>query len=174
MADFDEAIKNILLEEGGIEDSSSDPGGFTRFGISLRFYQKNIKLCADKGDILDLTIDDAKAIYRKYFWEKNKYNLIANQKVAQKVFDLCVNCGAEHANEMLQHAVNSVNPNKPLIETDGIMGTQTLRAVNYSPPEALYLSLKVEGVIYYESLVKKNPHLAPFLRGWINRAQSDI
>ena len=53
MSHFDTAIKKVLKHEGGYVDHKNDPGGATKYGISLRFIRKsNTELDLDgDGDI---------------------------------------------------------------------------------------------------------------------------
>lgn len=60
MNDFDRAVAVILQFEGGFSEDKSDPGGTTNYGISQRAHPSI--------DIRNLTIDQAKAIYRKDYW----------------------------------------------------------------------------------------------------------
>lgn len=171
MARFEDAIDHVLKNEGGYSDNDKDPGGITNFGVSLRFY-KTIKADATPQDIKELTVDMAKAIYRKEFWDRSKYNLIASQKVATKVFDLAVNMGQQNANICLQRAVLAASGRKLVI--DGIVGTHTLFAVNHSDFEALYAALKSEAAGYYRALILANKNLDVFEQGWLNRAYSNV
>ena len=172
MADFDIAIKTVLSDEGGLVENAQDPGGATKFGISLHFYQQNIKKWADKYDIEDLTVDDAKAIYQKYFWTPNRYNMIASQKIATKVFDIAVNIGTTHANKCLQKA--TLASSDMIIEADGILGDRSFYVVNHCPEEQLYTAFKAEVASYYRNLVEQNPKLQVFLDGWLKRCYRDV
>lgn len=60
MADFDTAIAFILDQEGGLVNNPEDPGKLTKYGISQAAYPT--------VDIANLTVDDAKAIYRRDYW----------------------------------------------------------------------------------------------------------
>ena len=168
MANFDDAIEIVLKDEGGLENIASDPGEITNMGISLRFY-KTIKENATSDDIKSLTKDMAKAIYRKYFWEKGKYNLIANQAIATRAFDLAVNIGIIHANKLLQQSANIVNNLHPNLEIDGILGARSLLAINKSEYEKLLQIFKSLATEYYTNLVKEKPTLQIFLGGWVAR-----
>ncbi|MDR2666964.1 MAG: phage tail tape measure protein [Holosporales bacterium] len=60
-------------------------GGETKYGISKRWYP-NL-------DIRNLTVDGAKLIYYRDFWEPQLYGDFESVELAEKVFDLAVNVG---------------------------------------------------------------------------------
>ena len=60
MSNFDRAFRFLIGEEGGYVNDPADPGGETKFGISKRAYPQL--------DIKSLTLDQAKAIYRRDYW----------------------------------------------------------------------------------------------------------
>jgi len=67
MADFNQAIEKTLVNEGGYINDPLDAGGKTKFGISKRSYPD--------VDIKNLTVDGAKSIYKKDYWDKLKQSL---------------------------------------------------------------------------------------------------
>jgi lysozyme family protein len=168
MSEFDIAIKLTLSHEGGKEFDKA--GGETNFGISLLFL-KTLHPKATADDIKNLTIQDAIEIYRKYFWEPNNYVWINSQRIASKVFDLCVNLGQHAANSLLQSAVNTLDP-ESTINPDGVMGGATLRAINECKEPLLYDEYIKHVTKYYNDLVAINPDLNKFLKGWLNRLNS--
>lgn len=60
MNDFDRSIAIILRFEGGLSENANDPGGLTKFGISQRSHPG--------VNVRDLTVEEAKAIYRREYW----------------------------------------------------------------------------------------------------------
>jgi lysozyme family protein len=73
-------------------------------------------------------------LYYRDFWEPQLYEQITSYKVAEKVFDLAVNVGANKAHVILQRALRAVgNP----VKEDGVLGKITLVAVNSSNECAL-------------------------------------
>jgi lysozyme family protein len=171
MASFDPAIKMVLSHEGGYNDSTNDPGGATAFGISLRFYQQNISGKATAETIKNLSVHDANDIYYNYFWIPNRYAQIDSQKIADRIFDLAVNLGSYIANELMQDAINILNPENAIV-VDGIMGQHTIDAINSLPETSLYNQLIINATDYYKNIVKHNPHLESFLNGWLHRLQN--
>lgn len=159
---FDVAIEKVLHHEGGYVDDPADPGGETKFGISKRSYPDL--------DIANLTREEAIAIYRRDWWERYGYGRLREVGVAVKVFDLSVNVGPRQAHTMLQQALHAVGYRDVAI--DGIIGPQTITAANAAPEAPLLAALRAEAAAYYRQLIEKNPRLARFERGWLNRAYS--
>ena len=153
MADFNNAIEKTLVNEGGYINDSEDAGGETKFGISKRAYP-NV-------DIKNLTTDEAKAIYKRDYWDRIKGDLIADEQVAYEIFDTAVNMGVRTASKLAQMAL-SVHP-------DGIIGNKTLSALNAINREDFLTRFKLSKIARYTYLCKKNPTNKKFLYGWIKR-----
>ena len=160
MARFDKIISHTLQNEGGFVDHPSDPGGRTKFGITQRTYPEL--------DVENLTKEDAKEIYRRDWW-LDVYDEIDDKVLAAKVFDTAINTGKHRAHRILQQAANQLGQE---LEVDGIFGPLTLEAVNECDPKDLLTAFKQWQLSYYESLIKNNPDLEAFRRGWKNRALS--
>ena len=160
---FEKAFEYVIQNEGGYVFDKNDPGGETKFGITKRSYPAlNIK---------DLTLEDAKKIYYRDFWQKGKFEEISDDLIAMQVFDLSVNLGIRSAVIVLQRALRSVGKN---VQEDGLMGSQTLLATTYSEPRSLLAAIKSEATGYYRQIVAQNPSQQKFLKGWLNRAYKVI
>lgn len=164
MADFWKALYYTLEFEGGFSNHTNDKGGRTNYGITQATLNRYIKShpgtrVPDKVD--RMSVKDAEEIYRNDYW---KFDKIENQRVATKVFDMCVNMGTGTGIRLLQKAIGTV--------PDGIIGPQTLQAVNASDPSGILLSLVSESIERYNSIVKADPSQSVFLKGWMRRAKS--
>ena len=160
---FEKAFEYVIQNEGGYVFDKNDPGGEPKFGISKRSYPAlNIK---------DLTLEDAKKIYYRDFWQKGKFEEILDDLVATQVFDLSVNLGIRASVIVLQRALRSVGIN---VHEDGLMGPQTFSAVSNSDPRCLLAAIKSEAAGYYRQIAAKNSSLQKFLKGWLNRAYRKI
>ena len=91
--------------EGRYSFNPKDPGGETNWGISKRSYP-NL-------DIRNLTEDEAKAIYKKDFWDSMRIEKLP-PLIQFDVFDTSVNAGRQKASQLLQRAVGVVE--------DGLLG----------------------------------------------------
>ena len=174
MSDFSIAILPLLKHEGGWVDDPNDSGGETAWGISMKWIQsqglqpQDLDLPDfDPGCLHALTLDKAKELYRKYFWDPNKYDQLSDQRVANKIFDMCVNMGAHQAHLLAQRACVSCNHSTVI---DGILGPNSIATINSIKPEEFIAALILKQRAFYYSLAAKNPKLQVFLGGWLKRS----
>jgi lysozyme family protein len=166
MASFDLAIPTVLEHEGGLSENPSDPGGATKYGISLRYLQsENLDIDrdgdVDADDIRALTREQAVQLYRSKFW---MYEWVKDQSVATKLLDMAVNMGPKQAHKLLQAALG--------LQEDGVIGPETQHATNGAKPENLLRELRARVAAFYCKLVLHRPRLTVFLLGWMRRAVS--
>lgn len=113
---FDTAFERLIGHEGGYVNHAKDPGGETKFGISKRQYPDL--------DIAALTLDEAKAIYKRDYW-----NAIGGDDlpypVAFEVFDAAVNHGVSRALGFMEEALQgedsrTINPDRFIRRFNGV------------------------------------------------------
>lgn len=174
---FDAAIAVVLEHEGfgAIVDHPVDPGGITKWGISLRLLRSlgdgggdlDGDGDVDAADVAGMSRDQAVAIYRRAFWQPGRYSLIFSEAVAVKLFDLVVNMGPAPAHRCAQRALRACG--RPVVE-DGMIGPITRCQVNATPAEILLPALRAEAAGFYRLLVAADRFRATFLEGWLRRA----
>lgn len=154
--DFEKAIAFTLKWEGGLVNHPSDPGGLTNFGIS----KKGFPHMSD-DQIKNLTIAEAKALYKRNYWDVGHCNDLP-WPVNFVHFDTSVNRGVHGAAILLQKALG--------VKQDGIIGPKTLEAVKKPKLTAYaYLAAREE---YYRDLAMDAPKFKVFLSGWMNRTHA--
>ena len=153
---FNRQVEIIFRHEGGYVNDPNDPGGETKFGISKRSYPGL--------DIKNLSKEKAKEIYWNDFYQKMKIGHIADEDISLQMFDFGVNAGG-NAVKTMQNILN--------LKPDGVIGNDTLNAVNSYPDQAKLHNLFVDArVQYYKTLVEKRPASTKYLDGWLNRVFS--
>ncbi|SAL59765.1 putative Peptidoglycan domain protein [Caballeronia peredens] len=128
MSSFDDAFAALLGNEGGFTADAKDRGNWTsgqvgvgqlkgtKYGISAMSYPDL--------DIKNLTLDAAKQIYKRDYWNPFGGDLLA-PALAFQVFDGAVNSGVVQSIKWLQQAVH--------VSADGVLGPVTKAAVDNHP-----------------------------------------
>jgi lysozyme family protein len=165
-ADFDKAVAIVIAHEGGYCDVPGDEGGATNYGISSAWL-KSVGLPFDRLSIRSLTEQDAKNIYLAYWWQPQRYGEIDDQNVATKCLDGSINMGPRQSNRLLQRSLcDLAHP----VDTDGVIGPQTLAATNQCDPLMLLSKMICAYSAFYRGLVAAKPAMSKFLAGWLQRA----
>lgn len=171
---FKIAMQTVYKHEGHLSNDSDDPGGITNYGISLRYLRAshidiNNDGKIDKNDIIKLTMTEADSIYFKQWYLQYHYNLLTNQKILTKILDLSVNVGACEAHKLIKRAINlSLITSNILINCE--LEDNYLRLINTISPTIMDLNLISQQEKFYQTIVKNNPALHVFLKGWLARA----
>lgn len=165
-SDFETAVRVVLRHEGGLANHAADPGGITKYGISLRWF-KSILADANEDDITNMTHAQAKALYRRYWWNEYGFERFSDQDTATKVFDMAVNMGAHQAVRLLQRALCNCGHQ---VDVDGILGPKTIEAANSVQRLQLLSKLVGEQSDFYRALAQRKPEMQCFLAGWLARA----
>lgn len=153
MTDYDTAMKRLLPHEGGYVNDPKDPGGETKFGISKRSYPK--------VDIKNLTWDQAKAIYKRDFWDKIQGDKLP-MVVAYQLVDAAINSGIDRASRWVQRAVGATQ--------DGDIGPATLAALKATDPNDVvfrFLGFRLQSMTDL-------PIWDRFGKGWARRIAANL
>lgn len=165
MAKFDVAEEITGRNEGGYANNLSDTGGETYAGIARNHWPKwegwsyidNIKMLYGKkpsiinayaklNTSLTLLISQ---FYKKSFWDVLKLDLVNDQQLANSVYDFGVNSGTSRSAKFLQQSAG--------VKDDGIIGNQTLHAVNSSDRKVIYYDFNKRRETFYKSIIFNTP-----------------
>ena len=147
MGDFDTSFEVVVGIEAGYVNDPKDPGGATKYGISQRSYPS--------VDIINLTLAQAKVMYRSYFWDQIKGDLLP-YPLNLVVFDAAINQGVTPAIKMLQKTLN--------IQQDGLLGPMTIKAAQNARDEVIALYMADRALRYTGTRNFDN-----YGRGWFKR-----
>lgn len=103
---FKNALKLVLVHEGGWADHPRDPGGATMKGVTLVVYQRHFGENKNKDDLRNITDAELEKIYRSGYWEKCHCDDLP-VGVDYIVFDAAVNSGPGRSAKWLQGAVGA-------------------------------------------------------------------
>lgn len=153
---YAEAIRRLLLSEGGYINHPSDPGGPTNFGITLTDYRKYVKPSATAADIRAMKVEEARVIYRAKYWGAIRADELP-AGVDYCLFDYVVNSGTGRAPKVLQRVMG--------IAVSGRVDDATVRAAAARDAAAMVTSICDERLRFLQGL-KTWP---VFGKGWARR-----
>jgi|SRR5712675_975852 len=177
MAIFNKSLEVLLSWEGGYSFNPLDPGGETYCGISRKKWPswmgwKFIDSAKTHGPLSwnwksgDQGLNSLVYIfYKANYWNKESYNLLDNQDIADKIFQHHINMGTR----AIRIAQNSVNGT---IVPDSILGPIAVSSVNATDKD-LFLERYCSKLIhYYHILIDEHPQLKVFEHEWLLRAKT--
>jgi len=166
MSVFDKAFEDTIVIEGGYVDDPIDRGGKTKYGIT----EKTARVYGYQGKMIDLSLKIAKDIYKKQYWDTLRLDEINSDKMKRLMFDASINHGQSRAVLFAQRAYNTLSDNT--IISDGIIGSQTIGALNSYPYEVdlayWYIAVRSD---YFRNIVDNDETQKRFIRGWGRRIQ---
>jgi lysozyme family protein len=152
---FDACLAVVLEHEGGFVDDPEDPGGATKYGVSLRAFVA-LYPTATVQSIRDLTVEDAADFYHSEYWDLCQCNALS-PGLDLAVFDCAVHQGARTARKLLQRALR--------VKADGYIGPITLGALLDADPAEVLLDFMARRAKRYT----RTRGVKRFGRGWYRR-----
>lgn len=111
MADYNIAIKPVLIWEGGYANDPDDAGGETYAGITCKNWPSwpgwptiDFSKPLRRGQIVPAADTHVKSFYRPHYWDKICGDAIQDQRSATSLLDFYVNSGY-HAIRIVQTIV---------------------------------------------------------------------
>lgn len=153
---FPASVALVLALEGGYSEHPADPGGPTRFGITLKTLARARGAEVTASDVRTLGSGEAAEIYRRLYWDAVNGDLLpAGLDLA--VFDCAVHSGPRRAVQMLQRQLG--------VAADGICGPLTREAALRCDARAVLNTLEAARLDFLGRL----PGASVFGRGWRSR-----
>lgn len=173
--------REIVAREGGYVNDPDDPGGATKYGVTLDTLRR---LGRDKdgdgvvgaADVRALSRADAEEIFVEHYYHRPRIDALP-QAIQATVFDMQVNAGA-HAVRLLQRLMQDMGLE---CSADGVIGPQTIACAMQASamaPDHLADAYAIARRNYYYRLADARPASRKFARrrdggkgGWIARAE---
>ncbi len=184
MKSVEEIADEIVAREGGFVDDPDDPGGPTKYGVTLGTLQRvGIDLNRDgrinSTDVKRIDRVMARKIFIEHYFERPRIAELP-KVLHDSVFDMYVNSGA-NAVRILQRLLRDMGHD---VVVDGVIGPQTLRASDEArtrAPDHLRDAYGIARRNYYYALGDRRPASRKYCRrrdggkgGWIMRAEGFI
>lgn len=184
MSDIKQSIDYVMSNEVNSKESFViDNGGPTNWGVTAKYlmdaemwqYDLNGDRIIDASEMRLFTREDAEKIFENIC---KKYNIdkIDSQLLSERILDVAINSNPIRAVKFLQSAYNGcVHRGKSLV-VDGIIGEQTLSAINSVTTQKAYENCllnvyRQKRRDFYLDLIAKNPsEYMKYKNGWLVRA----
>ena len=179
-----EIASEIVAREGGYVDDPDDPGGATKYGVTIHTMRRlGLDLDrdgdVDKADVQALTRARAVSIFVTHYFQKPGLDRLPAPLHAT-VFDMYVNAGAQ-AVKLLQRLLVDMRIS---VAVDGVVGPQTEAAAAramQAAPDHLVDAYGIARRNYYYALADRRLASRKYARrrdggkgGWITRAEEFI
>ncbi len=174
----------IVAREGGFVDDPDDPGGATKYGVTIHTMRRlGLDLSGDgvinSADVRLLSKSQAVEIFVQHYFELPRLNMLP-RVLQPSVFDMYVNAGGQ-AVRILQALLRDMGYE---IAVDGVIGPNTRQACHSAAdpePIALRDAYGVARRNYYFRLADHRPASRKYARtrsggkgGWIRRAEEFV
>ncbi len=174
----------IVAREGGYVNDPDDPGGATKYGVSIGTMRRlGLDLDGDGGvdtdDVRKMTPGRAREIFVEHYYARPRIDALP-QDLQPSVFDMYVNAGG-NAVKILQRVLRDMGQTLPV---DGAIGPRTIEAARWARAAAPRHLIDAYGIArrnYYYGLGDARPSLRKFARrrdggkgGWIVRAEEFV
>lgn len=137
---------------GSLSDHPDDPGGATKWGIT----EAVARASGYDGKMENLTLGTAMSITQMKYWDAVQADKLPVE-IRYLVFDGAFNSGVRQSIKWLQRACK--------IKDDGVIGPQTLAALQKNDPNVLKMRICSERLFFLTGL----RNFTIFGRGWVNR-----
>lgn len=177
---FKRYVKFVLSWEGGKSNDTNDTASkcapwygayHTNMGVTFCTYQQYAPIFGldpSYQGFLNMTPDDVSQFIYQYYWSVSGGNL--PDKLAIALTETAWGSGSSKAIKTLQEVLNEMGQS---LDVDGIIGSETLQAINNVNQETLYrnyITQRKSDLLYLSSL----PQYSMYRKGWINRVNDFI
>ncbi|CAL2104629.1 glycoside hydrolase family 108 protein [Tenacibaculum sp. 190130A14a] len=158
MANYNVFKPSIELAEGGYQNLKNDKGNYnsngervgTNHGVSAKFYERVIGFPPSVEDMKNITKAESHLLFKNEFWDKMRADEIHNQGIAEVIVDHAINANPRVTGKIVQRTLNK-HFGKSLA-VDGVVGNQTLAAINTVNPTLFFEKIADARIAYYKSL----------------------
>jgi lysozyme family protein len=155
---YPDALKHVLVHEGGYVNHPDDPGGETNRGVTKAVYDGyRRRVGKPVQSVRYISDQEVEEIYRVQYWNRVRADELP-RGVDYVVFDGAVNSGPTQSIKWLQRALG--------VQVDGMMGEATMGALDLvSDHDALIADICARRMAFLQQLRT----WGTFGKGWTSR-----
>jgi len=169
MADFNPAFEKMIADEGGYQLTNipGDRGGMTYAGIARNPNpQWPGWALVDRKEFGGPLTPMVRDFYRQHYWNLVRGDEIADQAIAENIFNFAVNAGPGIAIKLAQ-LIAGATP-------DGAIGPKTIELLNRCTSQNFIASYALAKISRYANICNKDKTQSKFLLGWLNRTLNGL
>lgn len=177
MANFEQAILNTFKAEGGFQQDPNDNANYvnkiligTNRGISAQGYYSFHKKIPTVQQIKDLTIEQAKEIFKGNYWDKIAGDYIKNQSVSEMMFQFIIGSGQSQVSD-IKDLANKTFATNVLVSNDLPITAMDANFINGLDQSLFFNNLWSWRKEFLTNLGNK-PQYSKFKQGWLNRLET--
>ena len=152
--------------EGGFANDPADRGGATNKGVTIATFEAYCKAKSlprpNVERLKRMTDGEWLDILKTMFWDKWQADKIKSQKLANILVDWVWGSGV-YGIKIPQRILG--------VKQDGIVGDETLKALNAQDPDKLFQAIYDARKKYLNDITISRPINKRFLKGWLNRLE---
>lgn len=152
--------------EGGFANDPADRGGATNKGVTIATFEAYCKAKSlprpNVERLKGMTDGEWLDILKTMFWDKWQADKIKSQKLANILVDWVWGSGV-YGIKIPQRILG--------VKQDGIVGDETLKALNAQNPDKLFQVIYEARKKYLNDITISRPINKRFLKGWLNRLE---
>ncbi len=169
---IEQLFKDIIKTEGGYVNHLNDRGGPTKYGITQATLTNHLGRHADENDVKAITKTEAADIYEQHYYHYPRIDQLP-QIIQPVMTDMSVNHGPRRAIKLLQQELK--DQAYKVGKIDGIIGKKTIKSTEQAVQEQqqkLIDALVERRLLFYKSIIERDPSQKVFWFGWMKRAES--
>ena len=152
--------------EGGFANDPADRGGATNKGVTIATFEAYCKAKSlprpNVERLKRMTDGEWLDILKTMFWDRWQADKIKSQKLANILVDWVWGSGV-YGIKIPQRILG--------VKQDGIVGDETLKALNAQDPDKLFQAIYDARKKYLNDITISRPINKRFLKGWLNRLE---
>ena len=152
--------------EGGFANDPADRGGATNKGVTIATFEVYCKAKSlprpNVERLKRMTDGEWLDILKTMFWDRWQADKIKSQKLANILVDWVWGSGV-YGIKIPQRILG--------VKQDGIVGDETLKALNAQDPDKLFQAIYEARKKYLNDITISRPINKRFLKGWLNRLE---
>lgn len=164
---FEKALVYTFVNEGGFSNDAADHGGATAYGITRAEAARWRKKPVSVADMKVFPIEEAKEIYKAWYWDTLRLDEVNHPGIAICMFDIGVVMGIGIPPKFAQQICNA---HGSALAVDGHIGPLTIAQLNAIAQATFVKDFAAKAESRFRGIVANNSSQRVFLKGWLNRA----